>query len=103
MENQAEYGNRKGSKLASANLSYFMEDPEEIGRLGLKGEKYDGSPVHYVKIGKNLGELVVHLINQDRISDFLSHPKKAPTSAWDIQKRENQEKVVRYFGLDFLL
>lgn len=103
MENGTEYTNDGKFRLERTMSTYFMEDPEEIGRLGISGEKYDGSPVHYVKIGKNLGELLVHLINQDRISDFLSHPKKAPTSAWDIQKRENQEKIVRYFGLDFLL
>lgn len=102
MENQAGYSNGK-FKLERIMSTYFMEDPEEIGRLGISGEKYDGSPVYYVKIGKNLGELIVNLLNDGRINHFNPKSKNVPVCAWEIKKRENQEKIVRHFGLDFLL
>jgi hypothetical protein len=101
MENQEEYSNGR-FRLERANFTYFMEDPEEIGRLGISEEKYDGSPVHYVQIGKNAGEFIIHLLNPDRIGHFDKKPRK-PACNWDIQKKENQEKIIRHLKLEFLL
>jgi len=94
MENQTDYHRNGKSQLERAHIAYRMEDPSEIGSLGISGEQYDGSEVHYVIIVKNLGELTISLINQDTI---------ATREAWKVIRKQNQEKLAKHLGLEFLL
>ncbi len=92
-------------KLAGASFTYIFDDHDEIKRLGLQGETYDGSPVDCVVIRQQLGNLEVHLINQGKITKSVFNSKKdSETSAWELQRPENKEKVIRYcLESDFIL
>jgi hypothetical protein len=106
MENQ--YQNKKGPRLSGASFTYIFEDHDEIRRLGLQGETYDGSPIDCVVIRQNLSDLEVHLINQDRITKYahnrVPNMKEVETSAWVVQRPENKVKVIKHcIKSDFII